>query len=115
MSKFFCFTIWGIKTPKWQPELFSYLCYQRERGNLRGRLHYQGFVAFHDEWDIGRARLLFDPYVSLGLGYFRPARDVQSAMRYCKKARTRSAAFVTIGKAPRLSLLPNPRQTDKLQ
>jgi len=85
MSKFFCFTIWGPRTPEWKTENYSYLCYQRERGNLKGRLHYQGFVVFKHEMSVNDARWLFDPYNNIGLGYFEIARDIQSAMRYCKK------------------------------
>jgi len=78
----------------------TYLTYQREVGERKGRKHYQGFVAFRFPQSLNDCRFHFRELA--GLGYLAPAKTLQGAIRYCQKYKTRNGKFWEIGTRPTL-------------
>lgn len=99
MSKWFCFTVWGPLPPPFTADM-TYLTYQREVGERKGRKHYQGFVAFRFPQSLNDCRFHFRDVH--GLGYLSAAKTLQGAIRYCQKYKTRHGRFWEIGKRPTL-------------
>lgn len=99
MSKYYCFTIWGPTPPK-QTVHITYLTYQREIGEKRGRKHYQGFIAFRFPQSLNDCR--YHLRECKGIGYLAAAKTLQGAIRYCQKYKTRNGKFCEIGVRPKL-------------
>lgn len=78
----------------------TYLTYQREVGEKKGRKHYQGFVSFSFPQTHECAKRILDPCSDMGLGYLEPARSLQAGIRYAQKHKTRVARFIEFGKKP---------------
>jgi len=100
MSRWYCFVIWGPEPPRFEKQFMTYLTYQREVGEKKGRRHYQGFIAFSFPQSLADATLIIDPCKDSGLGYLAPARSLQAGIRYAQKHKTRICRFVEFGKRP---------------
>lgn len=84
-GKNWCFTSFMDAKPSFDPELFWYIVYQREKAPDTGRLHWQGFC--HSK------KRMYRRAVQLAIGdegaHMECARSIQHAIDYCCKADTR--------------------------